>query len=45
MGKVIFYIFVLLLLIAAGFAVYSVVVPPQAPIAPVEVQIDLQSGS
>jgi len=45
MGKFIFYLIVLFLLIAAGFAVYSVISPPEAPIQPVEIQIDLQNGS
>ncbi|RED13241.1 hypothetical protein [Pontivivens insulae] len=35
------YLILLLLLCAAGFAIYSIFVPPEAPNTPIEVEVDL----
>ncbi|QPH53939.1 hypothetical protein [Pontivivens ytuae] len=44
MGRFLAYLFVFALLVGAGFAVYAIIVPPEAPRAPVEIDIDLQAG-
>ncbi len=43
MGRFLAYLVVFAVLVGVGLAVYAIIVPPEAPRAPVEIDIDLQS--